>query len=425
MGLLDALGGKLNKNMTDPLRMGLLAYGMTGQGQDPGGTAVNAMMSAAKTKAEQERKAAQIAQITGAFASGSVDPALLAQYSASGGEGAKEMLDLYKFGRTPQSVAPGQMMIDPTTGKMSMPAPKMGEGQMWDGQQVTSAPGYLQAYGAQKAMDAKNAIDQYAGQQGIGYQYDLGRIQNQTAADISKYGAQQSIGYGYDVGKMGVADEIARGQEAFKAGLGAEGDVMTVTNPDGSQSYVSRADVLRQGGNAGRSPEQAAYRAERAKANAATYQATLSAAEKAGTQLANIDRMAGLFAEVGDGTGKGEQALMGLNSLANQVGFNFDPKQGAKEAIVAITNQMALGMKEPGSGSTSDKDMDVFLATVPSIAGTPDGNAKIMDTMAVFAQRKQKEAELIQRYAAGNGGVFDDEGEAALNKWRKKNPIKW
>ena len=45
MGLLDTLGGKLNKNMQDPLRMGLLSYGMTGQGQDPGGTAINAMRS--------------------------------------------------------------------------------------------------------------------------------------------------------------------------------------------------------------------------------------------------------------------------------------------------------------------------------------------------------------------------------------------
>ena len=49
MGLLDTLGGKLNKNMADPLRMGLLAYGMTGQGQDPGGTAINTMMTTAES----------------------------------------------------------------------------------------------------------------------------------------------------------------------------------------------------------------------------------------------------------------------------------------------------------------------------------------------------------------------------------------
>ena len=426
------IGMGLLGDMTNPIAKAMMAYGFTGQGNDPAGAMLGAYigetdrMSAQKAAAEARAKQQAIFdQIQQGLSNGKASPAMAAQYAAMGGEGAGTIMDAVKHVSTPQSYTPGSMMYNTATGAMSMPAPKMGEGQMWDGGQVTSAPGYLQAYGAQKAVDAQNAIDQYAGQQGIGYQYDLGRIKEQTAADIGKYGAQQSIGYGYDVGKMGVADQIAKGQEAFKAGIGAEGDVMTVTNPDGSQSYVSRADVLRQGGQAGRSPERAAYKAERAKANATTYQASLSAAEKAGTQLANIDRIAGLFAEVGDGTGKGEQALMGLNSLANQVGFNFDPTQGAKESIVSITNQMALGMREPGSGSTSDKDMDVFLATVPSIAGTPDGNAKIMDTMAVFAQRKQKEAELMQRYAAGNGGVFDDEGEAALNKWRKNNPIKW
>lgn len=430
MGLLDTLGGKLNKNMQDPLRMGLLAYGMTGQGQDPGGTAINTMMTTAKAKAEAEKAAREQAAkqamqqaVTGAFASGSVDPALLAQYSASGGEGSKEMLDLYKFGRTPQSVAPGQMMIDPTTGKMSMPAPKMGEGQMWDGGQVTSAPGYLQAYGAQKAVDAQNAIDQYAGQQGIGYQYDLGRIKEQTAADIGKYGAQQSIGYGYDVGKMGVADQIAKGQEAFKAGIGAEGDVMTVTNPDGSQSYVSRADVLRQGGQAGRSPEQAAYKAERTKANAATYQGGLDAAANAGQQLSNIDRMASLLTDID--TGKGEQALMGLASIGEQLGVKIDPKLGDKQAVQSLANQLAIGMRQPGTGTMTDKDMEVFLQSVPSLQNSPDGNRKIMQTMAAFAEKKQVEASMMQKYAERNGGVWDDRGEKLLNEWRQSNPIKW
>lgn len=430
MGLLDTLGGKLSKNMQDPLRMGLLAYGMTGQGNDPAGTAINTMMTASKQKAEAEKAAQELAakqamqqQVTGAFASGSVDPALLAQYSAAGGEGANNMLDLYKFGRTPQSVAPGQMMIDPTTGKMSMPAPKMGEGQMWDGGQVTSAPGYLQAYGAQKAVDAQNAIDQYAGQQGIGYQYDLGRIKEQTAADIGKYGAQQSIGYGYDIGKMGVADEIARGQEAFKAGIGAQGDVMTVTNPDGSQSYVSRADVLRQGGQAARSPEQAAYMAERTKANSATYQGALESAASAGQQLSNIDRMASLLTDID--TGKGEQALMGLASIGEQLGVKIDPKLGDKQAVQSLANQLAIGMRQPGTGTMTDKDMEVFLQSVPSLQNSPDGNRKIMQTMAAFAEKKQVEATMMQKYAERNGGMWDDRGEKMMNEWRKNNPIKW
>jgi hypothetical protein len=430
MGLLDTLGGKLNKNMADPLRMGLLAYGMTGQGNDPGGTAINTMISTAKAKAEAEKAARELAAkqamqqaVTGAFASGSVDPALLAQYSASGGEGSKEMLDLYKFGRTPQSVAPGQMMIDPTTGKMSMPAPKMGEGQMWDGQRVSNASGYLEAYGNQKAVDAQTAIDEYGAKQGIGYQYDLGRIGQQTQADIAKYGAQQGIGYGYDVGKMDYADQITRGQEAFKAGLGAQGDLREVENPDGSRSYTSRADILAGGGMAAPSPEHAAYMAERTKSNAATYQGALDAAGNAGQQLSNIDRMASLLTDIE--TGKGEQALMGLASIGEQIGIKIDPKLGDKQAVQSLANQLAIGMRQPGTGTMTDKDMEVFLQSVPSLQNSPDGNRKIMQTMAAFAEKKQVEASMMQKYAERNGGMWDDRGEKMLNEWRKNNPIKW
>jgi hypothetical protein len=423
MGLLDTLGGKLKTNMADPLRMGLLAYGMTGQGQDPGGTAVNAMMTTAKAKAEAEKAARELAAkqamqqaVTGAFASGSVDPALLAQYSASGGEGSKEMLDLYKFGRTPQSVAPGQMMIDPTTGAMTMPAPKMGEGQMWDGGRVSEASGYGDVM--QQAINRD--LQKYQQQEGIGYGYDVGRIGEQTKADIAKYGAQQGIGYGYDVGKMDYADQITRGQEAFKAGLGAQGDLREIENPDGSRSYTSRADILAGGGMAARSPEQAAYMAERTKSNAATYQGALDAAGNAGEQLTNIDRMAQLLNDVQ--TGKGEQALMGLASIGEQIGIKVDPTLGDKQAAEAISNQLALSLHK--SGVMTDQDFAIYKQSSPGIMQTPGGNLRIMETMAAFAEKKQKEAEIMQAYAERNGS-WDDRGEKLLNQWRKNNPIKW
>ena len=291
---------------------------------------------------------------------------------------------------------------------------------MWDGGQVTSAPGYLQAYGNQKAVDAQTAIDEYGAKQGIGYQYDLGRIGQQTQADIAKYGAQQGIGYGYDVGKMDYADQITKGQEAFKAGLGAQGDVMEITNDDGSVSYTSRADILAGGGMAARSPEQAAYQAKRSEANAATYQGALDAATNAGDQLTNIDRMAQLLNDVQ--TGKGEQALLGLASIGEQLGLKLDPTAGDKQAAEAISNQLALSLHK--SGVMTDQDYAVYKQSSPGIMQTPDGNLRIMETMAAFAEKKQKEAELMQAYEERNGS-WDDRGEKLLNQWRKANPITW
>ena len=421
MGLLETLNSKMTNMQQNPLKMGLLSYGLTGQGNDPTGSAVQAMFKASDAKSKADalaRQQAQQAQIASMFASGSVDPATLAKYSMAGGEGSKDMIDMYKFGKTPQTFAPGQMMIDPTTGKMSMPAPKMGEGQVMQNGRVAEAAGYGDVMQNQINRD----LQKYQGQQGIGYGYDMGRINAQTQADINKYAANQSTGYGYDTGKMDYADQIARGQEAFKAGIGAEGDVMRVTNPDGSESFVSRADILRNGGQAARSPEQAAYQQERVKANAATYQGAIDASANASTQLGNIDRMAALMGDLQ--TGKGEQAMMGLASLGEQIGVKIDPKLGDKQAIQSLANQLAIGMRQPGTGTMTDKDMEVFLQSVPSLSNSPEGNQKIMQTMAAFAEKKQKEAEMMQAYAERNGS-WDDNGERLLNQWRKANPIKW
>ena len=437
MGLLDFLNNALPKKKadgllgsspsiaTDPIAMAMMAYGTTGQGNNPLGTAMQTLLTSAQLKAKTEQEQRQKAQmaamqnkIASGLSGGSVDPALLAQYAGLGGEGAKDMIDMYKFGRTPQTVTPGSMVYNPTTGAMTMPAPKMGEGQMWDGQGVSEAQGYGDVMQAQINRD----LQKYGAQKSTDYSYDMGRIDAQTQADIAKYAANQSTGYGYDVGKMDYADQIARGQEAFKAGLEAQGDLKTVDNPDGSKSYTSRADILAGGGMAARSPEQAAYAQKRVEANAATYQGALDSAAQASQQLSNIDRMASLLTDIE--TGKGEQALMGLASIGEQLGVKIDPKLGDKQAVQSLANQLAIGMRQPGTGTMTDKDMEVFLQSVPSLQNSPDGNRKIMQTMAAFAEKKQKEAEIMQAYAERKG-AWDDQGEKLLNQWRKNNPIKW
>ena len=377
MGLLDTLGGKLKTNMQDPLRMGLLAYGMTGQGQDPGGTAVNAMMSAAKTKAEKERKAAQMEQITGAFASGSVDPALLAQYAAAGGEGSKEMIDMYKFGRTPQSVAPGQMIIDPTTGKMSMPAPKMGEGQMWDGGQVTSAPGYLQAYGAQKAVDAKNSIDKYAAQQGIGHQYGVDMLNRQNTYDASKLGATQ----GYDWEKMQAQNQY---------------DI----NKAGAQNQYDWDKMERQSGlgrQAKRSEES--IKADQAYASGMRTQSSTNATLQ--SQLSTLKDLSGKIEEGKVGTFRSY-----IGSFAPSLGI--DPTIDDKQQFEAIINSIIPTLRVPGSGVFTDKDAELMAKSLPQLAGTAEGRAKVLADLQDKVDMQAAEAQAMEDYIANRGSLDDN-----------------
>ena len=400
MGLLDTLGGKLNKNTQDPLRMGLLAYGMTGQGQDPGGTAVNAMMSAAKTKAEKERKAAQMAQITGAFASGSVDPALLAQYSASGGEGSKEMLDLYKFGRTPQSVAPGQMMIDPTTGKMSMPAPKMGEGQMWDGGRVSEASGYGDVM--QQAINRD--LQKYQQQEGIGYGYDVGRMGQQanidlnklgaqTQADIDKYRATSGIGYQYDRAKL--EDSAALADREYY-------------DPATGQMMIGNKLAVTQGGYQASKPEsEKIAEAEKAKAQSARFNDYMDKGGLAAKQTGKINQLENL---IGSGlrTGSTQPAYDAVGGYLADAGIDVKGLSANQQASKMLL-QLAQDIPLP-PGAASNVDVQQRLQQLPQMTDTPEAFSASLQTMRSLAELNQDVAAYLNTV-----GTLTPEIEAEIN----------
>ena len=417
MGLLDTLGGKLKTNMQDPLRMGLLAYGMTGQGQDPGGTAVNAMMTTAKAKAEAEKAARELAAkqamqqaVTGAFASGSVDPALLAQYSASGGEGSKEMLDLYKFGRTPQSVAPGQMMIDPTTGKMSMPAPKMGEGQMWDGGRVSEASGYGDVM--QQAINRD--LQKYQQQEGIGYGYDVGRmgqqanidlnkLDAQTQADIDKYRTTSGIGYQYDRAKL--EDSAALADREYY-------------DPATGQMMIGNKLAVTQGGYQASKPEsEKIAEAEKAKAQSARFNDYMDKGGLAAKQVGKINQIENL---IGSGlrTGSTQPAYDAVGGYLAEAGIDVKGLSENQQAEKMLL-QMAQDIPLP-PGPASNIDVMQRLAQLPKMTDTPEAFSASLQTMRSLAELNQDVAAYLNTV-----GTLTPEIEAEINsmysEWGKGN----
>ena len=407
MGLLDTLGGKLNKNMQDPLRMGLLAYGMTGQGQDPGGTAINTMMTTAKAKAEAENAAREQAakqamqqQVTGAFASGSVDPALLAQYSAAGGEGSKEMLDLYKFGRTPQSVAPGQMMIDPTTGKMSMPAPKMGEGQMWDGGRVSEASGYGDVM--QQAINRD--LQKYQQQEGIGYGYDVGRmgqqanidlnkLDAQTQADIDKYRTTSGIGYQYDRAKL--EDSAALADREYY-------------DPATGQMMIGNKLAVTQGGYQASKPEsEKIAEAEKAKAQSARFNDYMDKGGLAAKQTGKINQLENL---IGSGlrTGSTQPAYDAVGGYLADAGIDVKGLSANQQASKMLL-QLAQDIPLP-PGAASNVDVQQRLQQLPQMTDTPEAFSASLQTMRSLAELNQDVAAYLNTV-----GTLTPEIEAEIN----------
>lgn len=439
MGLLDTINNKLTGIQTNPLKMGLLAYGMTGQGNDPAGAALSAMMQVSQAKAKQDelaRQKAQQAQIASMFAGGSVDPATLAQYSMGGGEGAKDLLDLYKFGRTPQSFDPGKAMIDPTTGQMTMPMPKMGEGQMWNGQQVTNAPGYLQAYGAQKAVDAQNAVDQYAAQQGIGYQYDLGRMgqqnrydlgkldvtqgydwikmQAQNQFDIDKTGMQNQYdwnkmqaGNQFELDKMGAQQQFDVNNYTYQDQLKARGDMTQAYNPQtGAMEYVPRSAVM-QGGYMASKPDATKQAEQWNEGQTKSAQEYVKSMRDQSTNNASLGQKLNTLSDLSNKIAEGKVGAFRsyIGSFAPNLGI--DPTINDKQQFEAIINSIIPTLRVPGSGTFTDKDAEIMAKSLPQLSGTAEGRAKILsdlkDKVAMQTAENDAMESYIQRY-----GKLDD-----------------
>ena len=380
MGLLDTLQKKAAGMPTNPLAMGLLTYGLTGQGNDPLSAGMQAMMGSAQLKAkteQEQRKAAQMAamqsQIASGLSGGSVDPALLAQYAGLGGEGSKEMIDMYKFGKTPQTVTPGSMVYNPTTGAMTMPAPKMGEGQMWDGSQVSNASGYLEAYGNQQAVDARNEIDKYKAQQGIGYQYDRARMDdkfgydskmlgNQLEADISKSRAQGQIGYEY--GRQGKIDDVG----------------------------LSGRKVMTE---------------EQAKATSARFNEYNAKGAMSAKQVGKINQLETL---IGDGlrTGATQPAYDAIGGYLKDAGIDvagLSQNQQAQKMILQLAQDIPLP-----PGQASNIDVQQRLQQLPQLTDTPEAFGKSLQTMRSLAELNQDVADYVNSV-----GTLTPEVEAEIN----------
>ena len=139
------------------------------------------------------------------------------------------------------------------------------------------------------------------------------------------------------------------------------------------------------------------------------------------TKIANLDRMAQLL----EGVDSGRLSGAGLEAarFAKSFGLNVDPKLGNKQAAEALAIEMALAMREPGSGPMTDKDFDNYLNTVPSLAKTAEGRKEITATLKAKARRDIEIAKMTREYAKKNRGVIDDNFLDQVAEYMAKNPV--
>jgi hypothetical protein len=98
---------------------------------------------------------------------------------------------------------------------------------------------------------------------------------------------------------------------------------------------------------------------------------------------------------------KGQGGTMtGLASVAAGWGLNFE---GADDltAATALINKLVPSQRQPGSGTMSDRDVELFKSSLPSLWNQPGGNEKIIGVMRGLAEYKQRQGEIANQVRMG------------------------
>lgn len=128
-------------------------------------------------------------------------------------------------------------------------------------------------------------------------------------------------------------------------------------------------------------------------------------------KLGKLDRMEQLME--GISTGKLQPAITQVAAIGESLGITIDSKLGPKQALEALSNEIALSLRSPAGGAgmpgaLSDKDREFLTSMAPGLAKTREGNKLIIQTARNLAKREQDVAKLAREYRKKNGSL--DEG---------------
>lgn len=141
----------------------------------------------------------------------------------------------------------------------------------------------------------------------------------------------------------------------------------------------------------------------------------LKEARESANMFADVTAQASRFGELNEKAGTGPiYKIPG----AKTIGGFFNPNVSRMEALTA---RMAPAQRIPGSGTTSDRDLSLFLRAVPDVERMGSGNAGVIEDMRGLTEKRQQRAYFLDRYAQEKGTLKGGE-EAFATYWAKKVP---
>jgi hypothetical protein len=97
------------------------------------------------------------------------------------------------------------------------------------------------------------------------------------------------------------------------------------------------------------------------------------------------------------GVDLGTDFLVSLMQVGRAVGVVDAERLSQTELLQSITAKLAPLMRPPGSGSTSDKDLELYLQAVPGLSKSAKGNLMIIDLLEKGVRHKQQQLGLLER----------------------------
>lgn len=146
----------------------------------------------------------------------------------------------------------------------------------------------------------------------------------------------------------------------------------------------------------------------------------------ASNKINKLSRLESLLNNSGK-TGKFTPNTMELKAAADSLGFKVDSKLPYQQAAQALSNEIALEMRNPSGGAgmpgaLSDSDRVFLTNMVPNLAKTPEGNKELLATAKKLAQRDKEVAALAREYKQKNGR-FDEGFYEVLSRYSARNPL--
>lgn len=139
-------------------------------------------------------------------------------------------------------------------------------------------------------------------------------------------------------------------------------------------------------------------------------------------KLKNIDKLLGDF----DG-GKLSQSALDFASAANSLGIKIDKNLPNKEAASALSNEIALSLRNPSGGAgmpgaMSDADRNFLAGMTPNMGQSAQGRKQLIAAKIAVEQRSQQVADAARKYEQ-KYGKLDNGFYSQLSAWAAATPM--